>query len=556
MQIQKNTSRRDFLRFLGVGAAAVASPGLFSLAACSSASRKGEALLNPNPANAFAYGEELVSLAPQTADSFLTAPGFMSEVFLRAGDVLNRRGDTFGWNCDFAAYLPLAKNRPDNDGFLFVNHEYPHPLIVAGYDGKGPKQKEHVDIEMRSVGISITRIRRKPGAARWSWVRNDRFNRRIDGTTRIPFAAGVEIRGSRTAVGTLSNCAGGITPWGTFLTCEENPDTHYGDRQHGSEEIKYERAVFKWYQHYAHPPEHYSWVVEVDPRTAQAKKLTALGRFGHEGATVRLAADGRAVAYMGDDMNGGCVYKFISRQRNSLEHGDLYVADFKAGRWILLNREQNPILKNEFKTQLDVNIYTRKAAQLVGGTPMDRPEDIEINPMNGDVVIALTNNIPAGNHYGSLLRLRESGANPLALEFTSENILSGGLNSGFACPDNLAFDPSGNLWFSTDIGDDYINQGKYAGLGNNAVFVVPVSGPKQGEAVRVASGPVECELTGIFFAPKANTLFVAVQHPGANTTDLANPTSNWPEGGKSLPKPSLVQITGPALERITSGKFN
>ncbi|MCO4754985.1 MAG: DUF839 domain-containing protein, partial [Bacteriovoracaceae bacterium] len=208
-----------------------------------------------------------------------------------------------------------------------------------------------------------------------------------------------------------------------------------------------------------------------------------------------------------------------------------------------------PLLKKKFKSQLDVMINTRAAAKLLGATPLDRPEDIEINPKTGDVFVALSNNKPKNNYHGQILKITESSSDHGSLKFSSSTYKTGGTEGGFSCPDNMVFDRNGNLWLTTDISGNSVGKGAYKGFGNNALFVIPASGKQAGQAIQVASAPVDAELTGPCFSPDQKTLFLSVQHPGETTKDLSNPTSTWPDGKK--PRPSVVAIQGDLLEKIT-----
>ena len=154
-------------------------------------------------------------------------------------------------------------------------------------------------------------------------------------------------------------------------------------------------------KYYDNPPEHYGWVVEVNPLTGESKKLVALGRFMHECATIQELNDGRLVVYTGDDTNNQCLYKFISDKPGSLKEGKLYVASLEQKKWLSLDINDNEALKEHFKTQTQVQIRTREAAHFIGATPLDRPEDIDIDPITGDVLLSLTNNKDKGNaHMG------------------------------------------------------------------------------------------------------------------------------------------------------------
>ena len=201
------------------------------------------------------------------------------------------------------------------------------------------------------------------------------------------------IKGADTAIGTHSNCSGGITPWNTFITCEENYQDVFGETIYDQNNIPTKvPSAYGWERFYDYPPEHYGWVVEIDPKTGEAQKHVALGRFSHECCTLFELEDKRVVAYSGDDKNSEHLYKFISSEPGSLKEGTLYVADTVNGKWLPLDWEKQAILKSRFKDQTEVLNRVREAAKLLGATELNRPEDIEIDPVSGDVFISLTNN--------------------------------------------------------------------------------------------------------------------------------------------------------------------
>lgn len=388
----------------------------------------------------------------------------------------------------------------------------------------------------------------------WRPVKNHPLNRRLDATTPIAINSPAPIAGSFQAIGTLGNCGGGVTPWGTVLSCEENYQDYYGDivfKSRYSRKSKFPKHYLQWNKFYDLPPEHYGWVVEVNPQTGKAQKLTALGRFAHESATAVQAKDGRCVVYSGDDKTNECLYKFISAHPNSLEQGTLYVADVKNGIWIPLDIKLKSELAEKFDSQLELLIYTRKASRVVGGSRLDRPEDIVINPHDGSVLVALTKNLKNLNFYGSLLRIEEQDADPLSLSFEATTFIAGGRQSGFANPDNMAFDKSGNLWMTSDISEKVVDKGPYKGLGNNGLFYIPMYGSNAGKAYRVASAPVDAEFTGPCFSTDGSTLFLSVQHPGGSSESLQYLTSHWPDGDNSIPKPAVVTIRGKYLTDLT-----
>jgi len=518
-------SRRRFLEFLGAS----------TTAAC--------ALQAPVAAAFGNLGAKVRSLGPSLEDRLELAPGFSSYIIAKWGDVLNSQGEKFSMNADFTAVIPLANA---NEALLFVNHETVEPVLLGHPTDGAKKTLAQVEREQSEVGASIVKIRRAAPGAPWIMVAGDPLNRRLTARTPNKFASARPIAGKTSAVGTLANCAGGVTPWKTVLTCEENYQEYYGEvdyeKSKGGKPVrKYSEKYFGWDRHFDHSPEHYGWVVEFDPFTGDAQKLAALGRFSHEGATVVTAKDGRSVVYMGDDEADQCIYKFISAKAGSLTAGTLYVADIAAGRWVALDINASAALRGKFHDQTEVLIRTREAAKLVGGTGVDRPEGIAVDPKSGDVYVSLTNNVAKGNFFGSLLKLEES--EPSALTFKSKTFLVGGESTGFACPDNICFDKRGRLWLTTDISGSKIGQDPYKAFGNNGLFCVEVRGPRAGQVVKIASAPYQAEFTGPSFTTDGKTLFMSVQHPGEKST-AEKLTSHWPAGKPdALPASAVVGLT-------------
>jgi secreted PhoX family phosphatase len=515
-------NRRDFLQFLGV------SGVLANVPLCA------REISQPLRWSVSQF------LPPSLEDRLITAEGLSYRLLIKWGDPINAL-EKFGFNNDFISFHPLSLDR----GLLWVNHETVSPMFI-----NGPKRtKENVDLEMKEVGGSILEIQKVNGS--WEVNKNSKFNRRLDAMTEIPMAWKQPIAGAQVATGTMANCAGGKTPWGTFLSCEENFEFFWGDvdRKNNRTPSHY----MKWETFYPRPPQHYGWVVEIEPLSGKAKKLISLGRFCHECAAVTKSKNGKAVVYSGDDGNNQHLYKFISDSSDSLEQGKLYVANLEKGTWLSLDINDSAILKENFKDQTEIQTYTREAAKLLGATQLARPEDIEFDPLTGNVFIALTNNTSTGNHYGSILKIAEDGNDPGSLTFKHDTFLTGGKEAGFACPDNMAFDKMGNLWFTTDIFGRDINHGAYEGLGNNGLFVFLRSGAHAGEILRLATAPVDAEFTGPCFSPDYKTLFLSVQHPGEMSPDPKHLTSRWPLG--DIPRSSVVTLEGPLLDKITKGKM-
>ncbi|GAB7256504.1 PhoX family protein [Polaribacter sp. OB-PA-B3] len=493
----------------------------------------------------------LKGINPSKKDDLLLAKGLNYHSVIKWGDKINAK-DTFGFNNDFTCFIPLDDNNP-KDGLLWVNHEYVNPLFVSNYNKYNTiaKTKAQVDKEMYNVGGTIVRIKEENGI--WNVVQNDAYNRRITAKTPIALNWDFPIKGKTSVIGTNSNCSGGITPWKTFITCEENYDGFWGETKYDEfNKPSHVPSYNQWENHYDYPPEHYGWVVEVNPKDGSAQKHIALGRFAHECCTLFELEDKRVVAYTADDRNDEHLYKFISSKPGSLKEGTLYVANTIKGEWLALDWDNQPLLKSKFKDQTEVLIRAREASKILGATPLNRPEDIEIDPISGNIFITLTNNKPKGDYHGSILKIEEKNNAFDALNFKASTYLVGGEENGFSCPDNLAFDMSGNLWITSDMSGSSMNKaGKpYLSFKNNSLFVIPRLGKDAGKVIRVASAPTDAELTGPWFSPDGKTLFLSVQHPGEQTKDLKNPTSKWPFDKDNIPKPTVVAIKGDLIEKM------
>ena len=553
--MKDNYNRRQFISFLGkAGIGAVVMPQF--LISCGNTT---------TPTNSFSSISKerlqvlknlaLEGLVPSDKDDLLLANGLDYHTIIKWGDTISDI-DTFGFNNDFTCFIPFEDNNP-KDGLLWVNHEYVNPLFVSDFDArKHENPQEHrtiaqVDKEMYNVGGSIVRIREENGI--WKVVKNDPHNRRITGKTPMKLNWDTPIKGATKVIGTHSNCSGGITPWKTFITCEENYDGCFGETQYDENNIAtHTPSWLGWENFYNYPPEHYGWVVEVNPKDGTAQKHIALGRFAHECCTLYELEDKRVVAYSGDDSNNEHLYKFISSKPGSLKEGTLYVADTINGKWLALDWERQPVLKDKFKDQTEVLIRAREASKLLGATPLNRPEDIEIDPITGNIFVSLTNNKSKNDFHGAILKIEETNGAFDGLTFKASNYKAGGAANGFSCPDNLAFDVSGNLWITSDMSGSAMNKANkpYMAFKNNSLFVIPRYGKDAGKVIRVASAPRDAELTGPWFSPDGKTLFLSVQHPGEQTKDLKNPTSQWPFDADNIPKSAVVAITGDLIEKM------
>lgn len=655
----------------------------------------------------------------EVQDRLVLPEGFRFDIIAEWGDRFGNGEHevSFGYNNDYTGLLPIPGT--ENELWLFVNHEYlsfrpwsesyeaikgetlPSYRLTEDPDtpwlyrrgrfsiddwkveqglgngidlrpGIGPQEipaevrekiRDTCEKGLAELGVSVLRVRRLSGG-RFEVIADATDHRRISGHRSenvepgsFRFSGPASFLFTRDPSGTLANCSGGTTPWGTFLTCEEN--FHYempeavspaglpleasarpfggrGDEVNGEIDYGHDRPTnLNGLGNGISEPldgREYGWVCEVDPTTGRMVKHTALGRFHHENVTLRCEKGERLAAYMGDDRRGGHVWKFVSdgvvrdptdpANSRLLEKGTLYVARFEegfTGRWIPLVPE-TPLRRPEpeycFSSHVRVparfvggavavgdtdrdrpalevedwvsiiesfagkpfaectlgDLVTPEAgasgeetrerktgvlvtdaflmANAVGGTPSARPEDLEVHPIDRSVYVAFTDSTDGSagapdqrifpdsgrrnsRQYGAIYRIVEDGDDPASTTFGWGKFVSSGEvaedGGGFACADNLVFDPLGNLWMVTDISttaQNFPNErsaatGTDAGsklfpgvFGNNAMFMIPTSGETKGIPQLFAIGPMESELTGPTFTADGKTLILAVQHPG------------------------------------------
>ncbi len=573
-------------------------------------------------------------------DTHHVAEGYDADILLRWGDAIfadapafdpaaqtaNAQRRQFGYNNDFVGFIPLEGS--NEHGLLVVNHEYtnPHlmfPGIVTLAEGEitlAPLTKEQVDIEIAAHGGTIIEIRKVDG--KWQTVTDGQYNRRITADTPMEItgpAAGsprlqtiADATGTQ-VLGTVNNCAGGVTPWGTFITAEENFHGYFGGELPAghAEATNYERygvpeGSYEWLNFYdrfdvskePNEPNRFGWIVEIDPMDPASvpKKRTALGRTKHEGAESVVSKDGRVVFYMGDDERFDYAYKFVTAgtynsdnraaNMNLLDEGILYVAKFAEDgtlQWLPLTHGEGPLTaENGFAGQADVVIETRRAADLLGATKMDRPEDFQANPVNGKVYLMLTNNTRrtaeqvdgpnprAENAFGHIIEIAEDGGDFAATAGRWEVLLKCGdpsvaevgatfstdttVNGWFGMPDNCAIDSAGRLWVATD------GQGPLATGRTDGLWAVDTEGAARATSKLFFRVPVGAELCGPTFTPNDETAFVAVQHPadgGGDWEPFGRPSyyedlsTRWPDFDAKLPvRPSVVVITKQGGGRI------
>jgi uncharacterized protein len=479
--------------------------------------------------------------------------------------------------------------------------------MFPGYSADSPT-KEQVDTAQAAHGMAVVQIQLRDGA--WIYNQDAGANRRITATT--PFvitgpAAGHEWLQTaddpegRTVLGTLNNCAGGVTPWGTVVSGEENFNQYFGNldglpdddprkKIHGRYGLTAAASERKWERFYdrfdiAKEPNEafrFGWAVEIDPYDpgSTPKKRTSLGRFKHEAVTFVVAPGGQVVGYQGDDERFDYVYKFVSAGRYSpsdraanmdlLDAGTLYVAKFGddgSGQWLPMVYGQGALTEaNGFSSQADVLIRARQAGDALGATKMDRPEDVETNPVNKKVYMVMTNNNQRGasgraapdkanpranNTSGHIIEVTEASDDAAATTFTWDIFLLAGdpadestyfagypkdKISPIGAPDNVAFDMAGNLWIATDGQPSALKH-------NDGFYAVPVAGAERGYLRQFYATVNGAEICGPAFTPDNRTVFLAIQHPGEGGT-FAKPVSTWPGG--AFPRPSVISIQSSA----------
>lgn len=635
-------SRRRFLK-IGGGAASVgflAAIGGNSVAkAAGVAIRSGAGHTSDDDGDH--QGNPLVGFTsvplPATAQLGVTvAPGYTAAVLYAWGDPISD-GPAFvndgsqswaeqeqqsGMHHDGIAFFPIGRRR----GLLAINHEYCDTGLLFPVPGEQLDPVWSADKAKKVLaahGVSVIEVRherRGRGPGHWVVERPSKFARRITGYTPMQVvgpAAGSDLLKTTadpdgtTILGTLNNCGGSATPWGTYVTGEENYDFYFLHPAGGSaaltlEERRYMQSALSGLMgvHKGDPrfdmnvagnrnePNRFGWMVEIDPTdpTSTPKKLTGLGRFKHEMAAVRLTADGRAVAYSGDDERNNYVYKFVGSRTveearelgvSPLEDGTLYVAKFEAGdapgdmlgtgSWIPLTTD-NPALAG---WSIDrILVFARLAGDAVGATRMDRPEWLSVAP-DGHVYVCCTNNtrrgrsttnptegaganptslvVPtddanprggsAGNPYGQILRWMEDG-DADSLTFTWDLfVLAGDPANPSSLPAGIGGAPAGgnidgDMFACPDaitvdpdgrvwVGTDMFSSEMGAGPYLNLKNNMLVcADPDTRQFRRFLVGPAGCEVTGITFSRDQTAMFLDIQHPGEPPEIFTNNLAN------------------------------
>ncbi|NEH60486.1 DUF839 domain-containing protein [Rhizobium leguminosarum] len=624
--LEEGVRRRSVLKgFLAAMGAAALSPALGT----AHAEAPGSSLTFPelkrvrDTADHWPEGYERQILARWGDALFSDSPEF--DIATLDGKAAERQ---FGYNNDFTQFLPLPWGEKSSDhGLMVVSHEYATPfLMFPGLTDENYREKlTHNQIRaiMAALGVSIFEVKKTDG--KWVIVKDGKYNRRVHMSTEIGIsgpAAGddrLKTKADPTGTvvfGTISNCNGGITPWGTMLSGEEGamdvfsgdykklPNQELVERQGWDEDendiysvsrveprFKFEEEPNEWMR--------FDWVVEIDPFDPSAKpvKRTSLGRMTHEGAQCCVAPDGRVVVFMGDDDDFEYIYRFVTRDpwnpndraanKDLLDHGTLDVAKFESDgsmHWIPLIAGQGPLTAEAgFKSQADVVLATRAAADLVGATPMDAPEGFIPHLGTGKLYVAMTENEdrlpkveggdekemvnianPRGpNPHGHLLELAAPGG-PEKPDYAADSfkwdvfILCGDpakaedqamfhpatTSAGwFTDPDNLAVDPAGRLWVTTDGPPP-------EGIADS-VYVMDTEGPGRALPKLFYIAPVGSEACSPTFTADGSSAFLSVQHPGElrmadneDATSMEDAGTNWPDFKPGMPaRPALVVLS-------------
>lgn len=523
--IPEALDRRTVLRG-GLGAAAAGFFGASALGGCNGSDKKKDPPPSPPPPAERVLG--FTALPVSSGDAIVVPSGYVAETILPWGEPISPFAPAWnpdasqGWeaqeqqvgdNHDGMTFFPLDSagnaigNRSD-EGLLVMNHEYINPEYfykpdTDPADWMAPFTFAKAKKALAAHGVSVNHVRRL-GNGTWTHVKTSPFNRRITGYTPMlidgpaagdPMLQTAADPAGTSVLGTLNNCANGSTPWGTYLTCEENFQGYFGwngSRTPSALENRYGFAQngfgYRWhtvdprFDLNAHPnePNRFGWVVEIDPFNPSSTpiKHTALGRFKHENAEVVVTPGGKVAAYLGDDERNDYLYKFVSdgsfdaadpykpAHRGLLSAGTLYVARFDAGgtgTWLPLVYGTGGLdATNGFTSQADVLIRTRQAADRVGATMMDRPEWVTARPsVPGEVYLACTNNNRRGtstassnnpdgtttggtarppideanpravNNWGQIVKIMETGGDGTATTFAWELFLIAGNPQAF-----------------------------------------------------------------------------------------------------------------------------
>ncbi|WP_201604688.1 PhoX family protein [Psychrobacter immobilis] len=500
--ISRRLNRRSILKG-GTGLTAAAFFGALPLVGCSDDDDSSPIKNTDNNAAIPAQGDlkrpetlKFTAVAHSTAETMSVAAGYKAEMILPLGTPLisgiddwkdNREqsAESFEWRMgdNHDGMWFFGKNggaydaKAAENGLLVMNHEYvnSNELSPFGYHViqdnnaapifKNRRLASDVRREVNCHGVAVVEMKRRADGMGYEMVADSKYNRRLTSSSTAQLTGPVagsglvktkfDPTGFQTR-GINNNCGAGLSPWGTYLTTEENflgvfargqdasqlsDGQNYGRERYGVTED------FPGWEYLWHTPEAkdakiadefsrwdmtavgtsaaddyrngfntFGYITEIDPfdQNSLPQKRTALGRFAHENCAYAPVEQGKPVVfYMGDDARGEYIYKFVSKATWSnsdiggglkagdkyLNDGTLYVALFNedgSGEWKALVHSQNGLDASNtvlpFNGQDEVLVFARAAADVVGATKMDRPEWVSVSPMTGEVYVTLTNN--------------------------------------------------------------------------------------------------------------------------------------------------------------------
>ena len=566
-------------------------------------------------------------IAAQTDSTVHVPAGYSWKVLVRWGDALFSDAPAF----DPATGVPVAGSDrvfgENTDGMelfniggkevLVVNSEYTNNEINLGTpDVEDAVATSAEDVLRLQNFQGVTVMELAEGADGWAVVKDSAFNRRITHNTPMTAdgpAAGHDLLKTEAdatgmaILGTLNNCGSGRTPWGTYLTCEENFNGYFG----ATAEVSPAEAVAAGYKRYGvstkvepgnynyhgfdarfdiaktpNEPHRFGYIVEIDPSDATSTpvKHTALGRFKHENAASVVAANGQVVVYMGDDERGEFMYKWVSRDvyvpggdtSTLLVDGTLYVAKFNddmTGEWVALTPEATGM------SAAEISIFTRTAGSKVGATTMDRPEWIAVNPTAIEAYCCLTNNSRRGalkddgtpqtnaggevmavnapnpretNEYGQIVRWRPEGGDHTATGFAWDLYVMAGNPSvhkdgPYAGTANIN---AGNLFNSPDGMQ----------IDTAGIIWIQTDGDDSNEGEfagmgnnqMLAGDPVTGEIRRFLTGPLGSEVTGLTWSSDKRTmfVGIQHPGAGFPDGEGSLPRSSIVAVKRDDAARV------
>lgn len=477
--LERHVQRRTLIRS-GSAMAALSIMSSLGLSACDSNSKKSNyggngTPLTPTPPVTEKPVLGFQSIAGSRTDAIVVPENYKASILAPWGTPLNDQAaawkadgtntaqdqaNSVGMHHDGTSFYPL--NGSNEDGLLCINHEYIDQNALhpngATRDAETNRRTiaEEIRKEIYAHGVTVVRVRKVDGV--WEVVANDPHNRRITGATEMDISgpmAGHDLLKTKfspdgtSARGTFNNCGSGTSPWGTFLTCEENWPGYFANNAERTEDqirigLGTTANQYGWnhlagdeseendefgrfdvtptaesaLMDYRNEANGHGYIVEIDPYSADSRpvKRTTMGRFRHEACEVgKLTAGKPVVFYSGHDAQNEYVYKFVSAANwdpadanrtdrlavgdKYLNEGTLYVARFDedgTGIWLPLTMEsigkKGQPLSDFFGSLSEIILNTAGAADELGATPMDRPEWGAVDPVTGSVYMTMTNN--------------------------------------------------------------------------------------------------------------------------------------------------------------------